>query len=377
MIENLCYDKEYYIFDCLLPYAIKLPRQSELDFTYEGSDLKFIHCERLQSAGQNIVLPENAHVASDSFGQYFRSRIALVFEAHTIKGMMPPEAAEVFDVETFFSSRFFNASNNTDALVVGALNRVLQMVRALLNDWHASPLTARDLSQIRFFKQVSGKTLPLGSSFFSHQMLDSSPEQTETNRAFELVKQALGTEGSLDPLAIIECQIHDLACRGDYFLSIILMGTLVELALKKHLIRFLTFEQDLSLEEAEHFLRTKKGNFPSIGKLVDEQSDQVCLVEKYIGWIPYTTDEYKIWRTLVRDRRNSALHEGPIRLSQSDGAAAWDACCKFIMLSFRESLQALLTKGVDLAEDEYIFWFHPLSRNLFPMGLIGPHSENR
>ncbi len=367
-------EADYYIFECFLPFAISIPQKTELELTYQGHSLRFIHAERHPSKDLNVVVPADTQVTSDRFGLYVRSRVALVFDAETLRKVMTHEEANAFDLDTFFSSRFFNPSNSSTHLVVGALNRVLKLIRIVFNDWHASPLTPKDLSNLRFLKQSSKGTVVLGQSYFTHQIVNFKSDSEENQRRLAILKSGLTKDADVEPLAVMESELHDHASRGDFYLSAVMMGTLVELAIKKHLIRFLIYDKNLSLEDAEKLLKNKHGRFRNIGDFLDHQKNDLCLMEQYVGWQPYHSDEYHAWNDRVRERRNAALHSGPTRISTAEVEAAWTASCDFILLSFRECIAALLAKGVQVTEQDAMFWFSPVSLQLFPSGLIGDHS---
>lgn len=226
-------DSEFYIFECFLPFAISLPPKTELDLTYKGFGLRFVHAERHVSRDLNFELAPHAQVPGDKFGIFARSRVALVFNVDALRNTMSDEEAEVFDLDAYFTSLFFNPSHKSTGLVVGAINRVLKLVRVVFGDWHASSITPKDLANLRFLKQADQKTIVLGLSYFSHQLVSFESDASDVQRRLGILSDGFLIDSDLEPLAVMECEIHDHANRGDYYLSVVLMGTFVELAIKK------------------------------------------------------------------------------------------------------------------------------------------------
>lgn len=371
-MKNL-FEKNFYIFECTLPFPISLPQKTEIDLNYQSNVIRFIHVERLPATSSSFELPQLGNVSCDRFGTYSKSRIAIVFNANVLQGQMTLEERETYTLEEFFAFRFFGHSNNTTKFVVGAINRVLKLTRVCFFDWHVSPITPKDLSNVKLLKQSNSTTTLLGHSILAHQVMNSQIDTREDLRRTDLVRNGLKYDADLEPLASIESEIHDQANRGDFFLCTILMGTIVELALKKHLTKFLTFGKNMTLNEAEGLLKNKFGRFYNIGEFVDPKKTSQNLLERHLGWKCYETSEYLVWNSLVRERRNEALHSGPVEISGQEIEAAWKASCDLIMISYRKNLETLLRRNVTVSETDALFWFTPLSKQLFSRGLIGDH----
>ena len=371
----------YYVFDMHLPYALRLPLNENIEFTFQEQLCCFVHCERQPNSSLRAQYPKTTFVPADKYGLYFHSRILIVLSENVVSWLHTQandEVRKLFDLDSYVAHCFALSAVNLKEFVVGALNQFLSIYRVIAQDWHVTPIVPKDLVNIRLSKSKDGKVTPLTELHFGNQVVTTSGNDTLEERQLQLLKQGALTGGKIAPLATLEADIHDKVNQGDFLSAIILIGLLVEEAVKDHVIRHIMLLDAVNYDDAISKITRKRkdgtSHFFGINDLVDKgkkENEARCFVEARTGWRPYDESVYTDWDKNVRGYRNEIIHAGRKDISANQVNAAWTATFAFISLSKQKLLEHLCQNGISITQDDVVRFYALICESAFSPGLIG------
>jgi len=368
---------EYYCFEISLPYSIRLPTQENFEFVFGKQQCCLVHLERVPTPNGKFEFPQTAYVPADKYGLYFKSRIVLVLTSDVVRNIWSAESSEVRKLfpklDDYVGLLFGNPTSSLKSFVFAAVNQFLSIYRVISQDWHATEVMPKDVSHIVIKTQKDGATSFLCLLMLGEQVMTMTGHDVLSKELVHLIKSGLSMGGRMNPLAILEADIHEKATQGDFMTALILMGLLAEEAIKEHIIQFVKIRDQLHHDDAKNILIKNKAKYLGISELVDkngrEREKKDCLVEELIGWKPYDSIEYAEWDAKVRDVRNEIIHAGKKDINLEQVRIGWLACVEFLTLSARNFMQALSKSGAEITADEAIGFYMPLTKEILPVGL--------
>lgn len=369
-----------YKFETFLPYPLRVPLNSAFHLAYEGLEAEFTHLDRVQPPrASKAVLSPTHFVPADRYGLFFRSKVSITLSPAATALLLSKESAELQRIfkttDEYVSQLFGNPGALLSGRLVVILNHVLSLYRVLYEDWHACPLAPVDLPSWRIVKIDSGVERFLTLCDLGHQMLQplpNAPGQLE-----EVFANVLVHGGSIAPLQSLEADIHDRISHGDLVVALVLMGLLVEEALRDHLVLYLHLGEHLSYEDAEARLERGEGHSYGVADFVDPPKGRrgPPLMETIAGWRSFEYPEYAAWNLNLREIRNGIIHRGRKHVTAGEAEAAWSSAVALITLSFKKVVEKLLRAGVDVEQQQARNFAGVLSTVAGTQGLFGSHNQ--
>lgn len=368
---------EYYCFEFLLPYSIRVPTQENIDFLFGEHRCCLVHLKREPTPNGKFVFPQTAYVPADKYGLYFKSRILLVLTSDIVRKLWSAESDEIQKLfpklDDYVGLLFSNPTAALKKFVFSAVNHFLSIYRVLSQDWHATKVMPKDVSHIVIKKQKDDATTFLTTLGLGDQIMSMSGNDVLPDEQMHLLRSGLITGGKMNSLAALEADIHEKAAQGDFLSACILIGLLAEEAIKEHIVQYVRIRDQTHPDDAEKTIVKNNGKYLSITDLVDKNSKgkKVCLTEMLIGWKPYETDSYANWDQNVRVLRNEIAHAGNKDVNFEHVKLAWLSCAEFLILSANNFIHALGDCGVEMTTNEAIGFYVPLTKEILPSGLFG------
>jgi len=370
-----------YFFDVTLPYAVQIPTKEGIGFTYKSKSGIFVHTEKIKTLSESCIeFSSHLHIPADKYGVFFKSRVRIVLSDEVVSIIYSSEKEElkkVFcDLNKYVNFCFSLPDTKLKPYVVGAINKILGMYRVISQEWHATPITSKDLTYFTIFSFNKGEVQQLSVSPDSHRIMSGNNELFGTHQ-MELLKSAITHEGQMSTLLVLEADVHDKATQGEFLTACVLIALLSEEAIKEHIIQFYVKSESLHPDEAKLKLIKPNGHYLGIGELVDKQKkEKKCFIEDIIGWKPFLENEYSLWKTNVRELRNNIIHASTKDISHKQVINAWESCVQIIRLSRNRFVEKLHSDEIEITETDFMKFYSPVSSNIFTSGLIGEFSSS-
>lgn len=363
---------EYYCFEIPLPYSIRVPTQENIEFLFGGQQCCLVHLERAPIPNGKFEFPHTSFIPADKYGLYFKSRIVLVLSCDIVKKIWAAESDEIQkifpDLDSFVGLLFGNPASSLKDFVFATVNHFLGIYRVISQDWHVTELMPKDVPHIVIRKQKDGVTTFLTLCMMGEQIMFVTGHDVLPIDLMKILRAGLSSGGKMNPLAALEADIHEKATQGDLLMASILIGLLVEEAIKEHIIQFLKIKNQWHYDEAKKELIKDNGKYLGIGDLLDKKknNNERCFIERLIDWKPYESNEYGQWDKNVRDVRNEIIHAGRKDINSKQVELAWVSCIGFLRLLRNKFLHALIQSGIRVSENEALRFFSPLASEIFP-----------
>lgn len=365
-----------YFFDVTLPYALQIPIKNEFLFTYRSKKGMFVHIEKIKTLSEQCIeFSSHLHIPADKYGTFFKSRVRIVLNDDVVSEIYSLESEDLkktfSQLNEYVNFCFGQPKTKLKPYVIGAINNILNMYRVISQEWHATPVTSKDLVYFTIFSFNKGKVKQLSIIPDSHRIMGGTNELFGEPQ-IELLKTTIRHEGQMSPFLILEADIHDKATQGEFLTACVLIALLSEEAIKEHIIQFFTKSESLHLGEAKLKLIKENGHHRSIGELVDKpKRGNSCFIHDIIGWKPFLEDEYTLWKTNVRELRNNIIHASEKDISHQQVIEAWKSCVDFIQLSRNKFIKKLQSNEIEITRLDFMKFYVPISSNIFTSGLIG------
>lgn len=372
-------DKGFF-FDVTLPYSLQIPVGECITFTHDGITGLFVHIEKINtSVEKGVTYSPDMHIPADKYGVFFKSKVRIVLNEESVSAIHLIE--EIKTQKTFSElSRYVNLcfglhGTKLKPFVVGAINKILGVYRVISQEWHASPVTAKDLTNYSTFSYCDEKVQFLSVMPDAHRIF-SGKSKLFGGVQLDILKKAAMFEGTMAPLQVLEADIHDKATQSEFLTAGVLIALLSEEAIKEHIIQYLSKYDNTLPNVARLKLIKPNGHYLGISELVDKpRKNRECFIEKSIGWKPYQSKEYTLWNNNVRELRNNIIHASEKSIEYIQIIEAWSACTEFLGLSRKMFIEKLISERLKISHLEFMRFYVPLSNNVFTDNLIGSFTE--